>query len=342
MSSSATSKPSAFNRRTRPSIRCISPAVELLDVGQLGPQFAVAALDGLHQNQWVQGLVEQAAGLQVAELTVEVGAGDGEVVLPLAIGQLVVQLTGLGVDQVRGEGAGVASEQRVGQRHVAPEETDQVQPSQQHDHGVDQPVDRVLAYAAAEQRAVGQRELQVAGDQDRVQGLAVVVHPVGDHADRLNRGDLQPAQITEQPVLVQGEVLQHLLDGEHLLAAPDEPHHMPGDASRQGDQVVLRPVLQRGRPRQADQLGDRLGGQEPRHAHHSVLAGEVDQQHSAPRIAAEGRDSGARQRSRLTWSDEIRSPVCLENTCTCSGSIFSRTVSPRCGGVRPWIRAVIC
>ena len=36
------------------------------------------------------------------------------------------------------------------------------------------------------------------------------------------------------------------------------------------------------------------------------------------------------------------SPVFWENTCTCDGSILSRTVEPRCGGVRAEIRAVIC
>ena len=55
------------------------------------------------------------------------------------------------------------------------------------------------------------------GDQDRVQRLAVAVHPAGDHADRLHRGHVQPAQVAEQPVLMDGQVLQHLLDREHLL-----------------------------------------------------------------------------------------------------------------------------
>ena len=44
----------------------------------------------------------------------------------------VVELAGLGVDQVRGEGAGVAAEERVRQRDVAPEEADDVQPHEQH------------------------------------------------------------------------------------------------------------------------------------------------------------------------------------------------------------------
>ena len=34
----------------------------------------------------------------------------------------------------------------------------------------------------------------------------------------------------------------------------------------------------------------------------------------------------------LSVAGEMRSPLTLENTCTCVGSISSRTLSPRCGG----------
>ena len=95
----------------------------------------------------------------------------------------VVQLAGLGVDQVGGERARVAPEQRVGQRAVAPEEADQVQPDEQHGQRVEQPCDRVRADVRGEQRPVRQRELQVPGDQDRVERLAVGVHAVQDDAD---------------------------------------------------------------------------------------------------------------------------------------------------------------
>ena len=96
-----------------------------------------------------------------------------EVVLALPVGQAIVQLAGLSVDQVRGERTGVAPEQGVRQRDVAPQEADQMQPHQQDDHGVDQPVDGVLPYAAVEQRPVRQGELQMPGDQNRVERLAV-------------------------------------------------------------------------------------------------------------------------------------------------------------------------
>ena len=164
------------------------------------------------QGQRVEVRVQQAAGLEVAELAEEVDAGDLQVVLALAVGELVVQLAGLGVDEVGGEGAGVAAEQGVGQRDVAPQEADQVQPGQQDDHRVDEPVDGVLADAAAEQRAVGQRELQVLGDEDGVERVAGGVQPCGDDADGLDRRGVQPGEVAQQPVLVLGEVLQHLLD----------------------------------------------------------------------------------------------------------------------------------
>ncbi len=67
-------------------------------------------------------LLEEAAGREVHQLAGDVDPGDVEVVLALAVGQPGVQLAGLGVDEVGREGAGVAAEQGVGQRHVAPPE----------------------------------------------------------------------------------------------------------------------------------------------------------------------------------------------------------------------------
>ncbi len=124
---------------------------ELLDAGQLGPQLAVAGLDHVHEVQRVEALLEHAAGLQVAEVAEQVGPGDDQVVLSLAGGQRVMQLAGLGVDEVRGERPRIAAEQRVRQRHVAPEEADDVQPREQYHHGVDQAADRVLLHARGEQ-----------------------------------------------------------------------------------------------------------------------------------------------------------------------------------------------
>jgi len=63
---------------------------------------------------------------EVHELADDVDPGDLEVVAALAVGQRVVEVAGLGVDEVRGERPRIAAEQRVRQRHVAPEEADDV------------------------------------------------------------------------------------------------------------------------------------------------------------------------------------------------------------------------
>ena len=95
----------------------------------------------------------------------------------MAVGQARLELAGLGVDEVRREPAGAAPEQHVGQRHVAPEEVGEVQPDQQHHHRVDQRGQVVGGQAVGEQAAVGQRELQVLGEQRGRQLLAVARRP---------------------------------------------------------------------------------------------------------------------------------------------------------------------
>jgi hypothetical protein len=124
---------------------------ELLAPGQLLPQGVVPAPDQLDDLLRVHGVVEQVAGLQVEELAVQVLVGDRQIVVALPLGQLRVQLTGLGVDEVRRELTGAAPEQHVRQRHVAPEEPGQVQPDQEHHQGIDQPGQAVRAQAVGEQ-----------------------------------------------------------------------------------------------------------------------------------------------------------------------------------------------
>ena len=121
---------------------------------------------------------------------------DLEVVLALAVREAaVVELAGLGIDQVGGEGAGVAAEQGVRQRHVAPEEADDVQPREQHGEGVDEPGRRVGAQRLRVEGAVGEREAQVAGDQRGRELLAVVGRAVGDDGDRLDARDVERCSV---------------------------------------------------------------------------------------------------------------------------------------------------
>ena len=55
----------------------------------------------------------------------------------------------------------------------------------------------------------------------------------GHDTDRLDRRDLDPAQVAQQPVLAPGDRLAGLLDGVHLVLEPHEPHDVAGDAAGQ-------------------------------------------------------------------------------------------------------------
>ena len=105
---------------------------EHLVARQLVPQLVVRRSRTLAANSNGSS-TDLAAELrrEVVQLAGEVLLGDVEVVLPLAVGQPLVQLARLGVDEVRGERAGVAPEERVRERAVAPEEAGEVQPDEQ-------------------------------------------------------------------------------------------------------------------------------------------------------------------------------------------------------------------
>ena len=117
-------------------------------------------------------LVEAAAGGEVEQFAGDVDPGDLEVVLALPVREAVVELAGLGIDEVRGERAGIPAEQGVGERDVAPEEADDVQAHEQRGEGVDEPGRGVRSQGLRVQRPVGERELEVPGDQHRVERIA--------------------------------------------------------------------------------------------------------------------------------------------------------------------------
>ena len=119
------------------------PDRELLLRGQLVPEVLVAGRELSGELDGVDALVQQAAGLKVHELAGDVDVRRLDVVHPLSLGELRVQFTGLGIDEVGGEGTGVPPEEGVGQRAVAPDEPDEVQPADEGDEGVEEPVDRV-------------------------------------------------------------------------------------------------------------------------------------------------------------------------------------------------------
>ena len=125
--------------------------------GQLLPQRLVPAPELLGDLHRVHVGREQLARLQVEQLAVDPLDGQLDVPLALSVGQLRVLLAGLRVDQVRLQRARVVPEQRVGQRAVTPEEPGQVQPDQQLDQRVEQPVGRLQAPRVGEDRPVGGR-----------------------------------------------------------------------------------------------------------------------------------------------------------------------------------------
>lgn len=93
------------------------------------------------------------------------------------------------------------------------------------------------------------------GDQHRLQRGAGRVEAPGDHGERVDRGDAEPVEVAQQLVLAQGRALGEFLDGDHLVAGAGVAHDVPGDAARQRNQDLLRPLLQRQLPGQLQQEG---------------------------------------------------------------------------------------
>ena len=235
---------------------------ELLLAGELVPQCVVALVDQLGDGLGLDLRVERAAGLQVEQLGEDVLAADPDVVLPHRRGQVVADLAGLGVDEVRREAAGGTPEQHVRERHVAPVETAEVQPHEQHDEGVHQRRQVVGRQPVLEQAAVGQGERQVLGEQGGRQRLAVGVHAAGHHALGHDGRQRDPLEVAQQAVLPERHVLDRLLDGVRPGAEADDPDHVPREAARERDDV-LGPLVQRQVPRQRDDGGVGSAGDDP-------------------------------------------------------------------------------
>ena len=80
----------------------------------------------------------------------------------------------------------------------------------------------------------------------------VGVDPAGHDSLRHHGGQVEPLQVAQQPVLAERDVLDGLLDGVDPVAQPHDPHHVPGEAAGERDDVVLAPLLERDRPGQRD------------------------------------------------------------------------------------------
>ena len=66
-----------------------------------------------------------------------------------------------------------------------------MQTHEQQSERIDEARRRVFAHRQGEERAVGERELQVLGDEDRVEFLALGALASGDDGDRLNGRGVQ-------------------------------------------------------------------------------------------------------------------------------------------------------
>ena len=105
------------------------------------------------------------------------------------------------------------------------------------------------------------------GDQRRVERLAVVGGSLTHDAAGAHDRDLSLAELVEQPVLALGDLLGELLDRVDRSGHPNEADDVARDAARQRDQAVRRPLVERGRPWQRQELGGvGCGGEEQAHA----------------------------------------------------------------------------
>ncbi len=142
-----------------------------------------------------------------------------------------MQVARLGVHEEGGERLRVAPEQRVRQRHVTPVEPHEVQAHEEDGERVDEARGGVRAQRLAEQRAVGERELEVLGDEHGLEPLAVRVLSPGDDAHGDDARHLEPTELPEQLVLAVRDRLADLLDRDHPPGEADEPHDVPRDAA---------------------------------------------------------------------------------------------------------------
>ena len=129
-----------------------------------------------------------------------------------------------------------------------------MQPDHEHSEGVNQPFRGIGAQVPREQRAVRQRVFQMLGHQHGFERVAVLVVAPGDDGDRRDRGQIELAQPPEQLVLPFRHAARDFLHRVDIIADAHEADDVPGNASRQIHQQVIRPSGQRLVPRQSEHL----------------------------------------------------------------------------------------
>ena len=165
-----------------------------------------------------------------------------------------MQLARLGVDEVGGERARVAAEERVRERAVAPEEAAEVEADEQLRARVEQPPAQVGHAAAGEEGPERQRVVEVPRDQDRVEVAAAL----GDDADGLDDRHLVGGERAEQPVLAPGELDRQLLERVQLrperAVVLDEANDVAVDPAHDLDEALVLPLGERLVPGQVEEV----------------------------------------------------------------------------------------
>ena len=77
-----------------------------------------------------------------------------------------------------------------------------------------------------EERSIGQGELQVLGDEDRVELFTIIVGASRDHRSGHHRGRVQTRQVAKHHVFVAGDRCSDLFDCDDALVELDETNDM--------------------------------------------------------------------------------------------------------------------
>ena len=193
----------------------------------------------------------------------------------LAVGQRLVELAGLGVDDIGAQRTGVAPEERIVQGAVAPVETRHMQSHQQHRERVDQPVTQPVVLHVGEECPVRQRVAQVAGQQNRFERLTVTAGTACRDADERDCGQTVVAEAPQDVELALGEASRQLLQRDVVRAHVQEAHHVAMGAGGKTHAELVGPHSEGLVPRQGQQAGLVAARTEAERYHPQGLPGSI-------------------------------------------------------------------
>ena len=231
-----------------------------IGAGELGPQFVVSDLEEFDHRNRIDGIAQFSQYFEFEQTAGHVVLGDLEVMLSLTIGELIVTLTGLGVDEIGNEIAGVSPEERVAERAITPEEADEMDANEQHGQRVDQLLVETLTTLGREQVEVGERIGEVSSDQHRVERFALCVEALVGHADEIDDRELLLFQEGEQLELSIGQFGCELLQCEIAAVVFDESNHVAMTTTGKSHRKLVRPPVERRAPWQVEKIWLGLGG----------------------------------------------------------------------------------